>query len=89
MIEQNLKINNRLGLHARPAALIAQTAAGFKCNVQLTKDGVSVNAKSIMGVMMLAAEYGSELMLCTEGDDEQQAADTIKKLFDDKFNEEF
>ncbi len=89
MIEQNLKINNRLGLHARPAALIAQTAAGFKCNVQLTKDGVSVNAKSIMGVMMLAAEYGSELMLCTEGDDEQQAADAIKKLFDDKFNEEF
>ncbi len=89
MIEQNLKINNRLGLHARPAALIAQTAAGFKSSIQLTKDGVSVNAKSIMGVMMLAAEYGAELMLCTEGDDEKEAADAIKKLFDDKFNEEF
>nr|QGT50871.1 phosphocarrier protein HPr [uncultured Elusimicrobia bacterium] len=89
MIEQNLKINNRLGLHARPAALIAQTAAGFKCNIQLTKDGVSVNAKSIMGVMMLAAEYGSELTLCTEGEDEQEAAAAIQQLFDDKFNEEF
>lgn len=89
MIELNLKINNRLGLHARPAALIAQTAAGFKSSIQLTKDGVNVNAKSIMGVMMLAAEYGSELMLCTEGDDEKAAADAIKKLFDDKFNEEF
>lgn len=89
MTEQQLKINNRLGLHARPAALIAQTAAGFKCNIQLEKDGVNVNAKSIMGVMMLAAEYGSELVLRTEGDDEKEAAAAIKQLFDDKFNEEF
>lgn len=89
MIEQNLKINNRLGLHARPAALIAQTAAGFKSDIRLSKDGVSVNAKSIMGVMMLAAEYGSELTLCTEGDDEQAAFNAIKQLFDNKFNEEF
>lgn len=89
MIEQDLKITNRLGLHARPAALIAQTAAGFKCDVRLTKDGVSVNAKSIMGVMMLAAEYGSSLRLCAEGADEQAAFDAIKKLFDEKFNEEF
>lgn len=89
MIEQNLKIENRLGLHARPAALIAQTAAGFKSDVRLTKDGVAVNAKSIMGVMMLAAEYGSSLHLCVEGEDEQTAFDAIKQLFENKFNEEF
>ncbi len=89
MIEQTLKINNRLGLHARPAALIVQTAAGFKSDVRLSKDGVSVNAKSIMGVMMLAAEYGSELHLSTEGDDEQAAFEAIQKLFNNKFNEEF
>ena len=89
MIEQTLKINNRLGLHARPAALIVQTAAGFKSDVRLSKDGVSVNAKSIMGVMMLAAEYGSELHLSTEGDDEQAAFEAIQKLFNNKFYEEF
>ena len=89
MIQQDLKITNRLGLHARPAALISQTAAGFTCEVLLEKDSVRVNAKSIMGVMMLAAEFGSTLRLTTEGEDEQQAFDSIKQLFDNKFNEEF
>ncbi len=89
MIEQNLKILNRLGLHARPAALIAQTAAKFKSSVELTKDNVTINAKSIMGVMMLAAEFGSSLRLSVTGPDEQQAFASIEKLFADKFNEEF
>lgn len=89
MIEQDLKIVNRLGLHARPAALIAQTAAGFQSDITLTKDGVNVNAKSIMGVMMLAAEFGSTLHLRVEGADEQAAFDAIKKIFDENFNEEF
>lgn len=89
MIEQDLKIINRLGLHARPAALIAQTAAGFQSDITLTKDGVDVNAKSIMGVMMLAAEFGSTLHVRVEGPDEQAAFDAIKKIFDDNFNEEF
>lgn len=89
MIEQDLKIINRLGLHARPAALIAQTAAGFQSDITLTKDGVDVNAKSIMGVMMLAAEFGSTLHLRVEGTDEQAAFDAIKKIFDENFNEEF
>ena len=89
MIQQDLKIKNRLGLHARPAALIAQTAAGFTCEISLAKDGVTVNAKSIMGVMMLAAEYGSSLQLSVNGVDEKSAFEAIKALFDNKFNEEF
>ncbi len=89
MIQQDIKIINRLGLHARPAALIAQTAAKFACNIQLAKDQVNVNAKSIMGVMMLAAEFGAHIRLTTDGSDEKEAFEAIKKLFDDKFNEEF
>lgn len=89
MIQQDLEIKNRLGLHARPAALIAQTAAGFGCDISLAKDGITVNAKSIMGVMMLAAEYGSSLQLSTNGSDEKDAFEAIKALFDNKFNEEF
>lgn len=89
MIEQNLKILNRLGLHARPAALIAQTAAKFQSDISLTKDQVTINAKSIMGVMMLAAEFGSNICLTVKGPDEQAAFDALKKIFEDKFNEEF
>ena len=89
MIQQQVKILNQLGLHARPAALIAQTAGNFTCSIHLTKDGVSVDAKSIMGVMMLAAEHGTVLQLRAEGPDEKEAVTAIKALFDNKFNEEF
>lgn len=89
MIQQDIQITNRLGLHARPAASIAQAAAKFACDIKLTKDHVTVNAKSIMGVMMLAAEFGSHVQLTTDGSDEKEAFEAIKKLFDDKFNEEF
>ena len=89
MVEHNLKIINQLGLHARPAALIAQTAGNFASAISLTKDDIKVDAKSIMGVMMLAAEHGSTLQLTVEGPDEQEAAAAIKQLLDDKFNEEF
>ena len=89
MVQKDLKILNRLGLHARPAALIAQTAAGFTCKVELTKDNITINAKSIMGVMMLAAEFGSSIRITTDGTDEEQAAQALEKLFNDKFNEEF
>ena len=89
MIQQDLKIINRLGIHARPAAKIAQTAAQFACNIQLQKDGVTVDAKSIMGVMMLAAEFGSNLCVMADGDDEQQAMSALQKLFENKFDEEF
>lgn len=89
MLQKELTILNRLGLHARPAAQIAQTAAGFECEIELTKDGVTINAKSIMGVMMLAAEFGSTVRVTTKGTDEIQALAALEKLFNDKFNEEF
>jgi len=89
VIEQDLKIINRLGIHARPAALIAQTAAGFSCEIQLSKDNITIDAKSIMGVMMLAAECGSTIHIMTRGTDEQEAMNAIKGLFENKFNEEF
>ncbi len=89
MVEHNLKIINQLGLHARPAAMIAQTAGNFASSIHLAKDEVKVDAKSIMGVMMLAAEHGSTLLLTVEGPDEKEAAAAIKQLFDNKFNEEF
>lgn len=89
MIQQDIKVVNRLGIHARPAALIAQTAAGFACDIQLTKDNITIDAKSIMGVMMLAAEFGSSIQLTTNGSDETEAAQALKQLFENKFNEEF
>lgn len=89
MIEQDIKVTNRLGIHARPAMLLVQTAGGFTSDVKIAKDGVEVNAKSIMGVMMLAAEYGSTVHLRVNGPDEQQAADTLRRLFADNFNEEY
>lgn len=89
MIQEDLKIINRLGIHARPAALIAQTAGEFECDIKMSKDGVEINAKSIMGVMMLAAEYGSTVRFTLDGSDEKKAAETLKKLFADKFNEEY
>ena len=89
MITKEIKITNRLGLHARPAALLVQTAGQFACEVKIIKDQVEVNAKSIMGVMMLAAEYGSTLQLLCDGADEQKAAQAIEDLFKNRFNEEF
>ncbi len=89
MIKQDIKISNRLGLHARPAALLVQTAGQFTCDIKIIKDQIEVNAKSIMGVMMLAAEYGSTLQIQCDGSDEQQAMAALADLFKNKFNEEF
>lgn len=89
MITQEIKIINRLGLHARPAAMLVQTASNFSCEIKISKDAVQVNAKSIMGVLMLAAEYGSSLQLQCDGTDEKQAAQAITALFESKFNEEY
>lgn len=88
MIQKDLKILNRLGLHARPAALIAQTACGFESDVELTKDDITINAKSIMGVMMLAAEFDCNVRVTVRGKDEEQAMQALEKLFNNKFNEE-
>ncbi|MDZ5460363.1 HPr family phosphocarrier protein [Azohydromonas lata] len=87
MIQNTLTISNKLGLHARASAKLTKLAASFKSEVFLTRNGRRVNAKSIMGVMMLAAGLGAQVELEAEGPDEQAAADAIKALVDDKFGE--
>ena len=87
MIKTVLKINNKLGLHARASAKLTKLASGFASEVFLTRNGRRVNAKSIMGVMMLAAGLGSTVELETDGADEAAAIDAIEALFIDKFGE--
>jgi phosphocarrier protein HPr len=81
-------IQNRLGLHARAAALLVKTANRFASEVTLEKDGLEVNGKSIMGILMLAASKGSKITLRVEGKDSAQAILALSKLFEDKFGEE-
>lgn len=88
VVKKEITVVNRLGLHARPAAQIVQKASQFKSDIKLSKDGLEVNAKSIMGVMMLAAEMGSSIVIITEGPDEQAAAEAIAQVFASKFGEE-
>ncbi|MBQ4178618.1 MAG: HPr family phosphocarrier protein [Elusimicrobia bacterium] len=88
MKEQNVKIVNKLGLHARPASLIVQTAMGFSSNIYIIKDEIKVDAKSIMGILMLAAACGTELKLRTEGTDEEQALAKMVEIFNNGFGEE-
>jgi phosphocarrier protein HPr len=87
MIRTTLVISNKLGLHARASAKLTKLASSFKCEVFMTRNTRRVNAKSIMGIMMLAAGLGAEVELETEGEDEQQAADAITALVNDKFGE--
>ena len=88
MKEQSVKIVNKLGLHARPASLIVQTAMGFSSNIYIIKDEIKVDAKSIMGILMLAAACGTELTLRTEGPDEEQALEKMVEVFNNGFGEE-
>ena len=87
MIRTPLVISNKLGLHARASAKLTKLASSFKCEVFMTRNTRRVNAKSIMGIMMLAAGLGAEVELETEGEDEQQAAEAITALVNDKFGE--
>jgi phosphocarrier protein HPr len=87
MIKRVVTISNKLGLHARASAKLTKLVGGFASDVHLTRNGRRVNAKSIMGVMMLAAGLGSEVEIETEGADEQAAMDAIVTLIDDKFGE--
>ncbi len=88
MVEKILTVKNRAGIHARPASLIAQMANKFQSEISLEKDSVVVNAKSIMGVITMAAGYNTTITLKVEGADEQDAANAIEKLFEGKFEEE-
>jgi phosphocarrier protein HPr len=87
MPERTVQIVNRNGLHARPAAEIVKLAAKFKSEITVVKDDLDVNGKSIMGVMMLAAEHGSEITFRAEGDDAEQALDALATLVSNKFGE--
>jgi len=87
MIKSSIRISNRLGLHARASAKLTKLAASFKSEVHLSRNGRRVNAKSIMGVMMLAAGLGSEVEIETEGPDEEAAMAALRELIDTKFGE--
>lgn len=88
MIERELTVTNRLGLHARATAKLVQLLSGFRCNATLTAKGREINAKSIMGVMLLAAGQGTPLRLRVDGEDEAEAADAVAALFERRFDED-
>ena len=87
MIKTNITISNKLGLHARASAKFTKLASSFQSDVFLTRKDRRVNAKSIMGVMMLAAGIGTEVEIETDGPDEQAAMDALTVLVNDKFGE--
>lgn len=87
MPEREVKIVNKLGIHARPAAEIVKTAGKFKASITIVRDDLEVNAKSIMGVMMLAAEFGSTIVLRATGDDAEAALDALATCIANKFGE--
>lgn len=87
MIQETLTVKNRAGLHTRPAAMLVKLAGKFKSDIYLNRDGYDINAKSIIGVMTLAAEQGSELLLTAEGADEHEAIIELRSLFENGFGE--
>ena len=87
MATVEVQINNKLGLHARASAKLTQVASSFKCEVWLSRNGRRVNAKSIMGVMMLAAGKGATVTIDAEGEDGEAALAALQKLIADKFDE--
>lgn len=87
MIKTSVTISNKLGLHARASAKLTKLASSFPCEIWISKGERRVNAKSIMGVMMLAAGIGSEVVLESEGEQAQQALDALLALMADKFGE--
>ena len=87
MIKTTVSISNKLGLHARPSAKLTKLASTFPCEVHMARGGRRINAKSIMGVMMLAAGYGVEVTIETDGEREREAMDALLALINDKFGE--
>jgi len=88
MTEKEITISNRAGIHARPAAVLVQAAKDFKANIYLEKENSRINAKSIMGILTLAAAYNTKLKIIAEGEDEEQAVEALTRLFESKFEEE-
>lgn len=88
MICESTTILNKLGLHARASAKFVQLASSFQCDISLILDDQTVNGKSIMGIMMLAASMGSEIKVCADGKNEQEAIKSLIELVDDRFKED-
>jgi len=88
MMTKEIIIKNRAGIHARPAALIVQTANKYDSQIYLEKDSDRINGKSIMGIITLGAAYNSRINIIAEGADEKEAVEAIAKLFENKFEEE-
>lgn len=88
MKQKHTTIINRAGIHARPAALIVQTASQFESNIFLEKETEKINAKSIMGIITLGASYKTNITVSAEGNDESEAVEAITALFENKFEEE-
>lgn len=88
MIQREFKVLQKLGMHARPAASFVNEAGKFKSSVMVSKEGLEVNGKSLMGLMLLAAESGSTLLIKASGPDEKEVLDALAKLFERKFDEE-
>ena len=88
MLERELTVSNRLGLHARATAKLVQVLSGFRCNATLSAKGREVNAKSIMGVMLLAAGQGTPVMVRVDGEGEAEALEAVAALFERRFDEE-
>jgi phosphocarrier protein len=88
MIERELTVRNKAGIHTRPASMIVRTASKYDADVFLRRDRYEINAKSVIGVMTLAAEQGATLTLAVDGDDEDAAAEALEELFENGFGEE-
>jgi phosphocarrier protein len=88
MVEQIVTIQNRAGIHARPSAMLVQTAKDFQSNIYLEKGTDRINGKSIMGILTLGASFGTEIKVIAEGEDEQKALEAMVSLFNRKFEEE-
>ncbi len=88
MVEREVTIKNRAGIHARPAAMIVETANKFDSKIFFQSDNDKINGKSIMGIITLGASYNTKLKIIAEGDDEQEAVETLATLFENRFEEE-
>ncbi len=88
MLKKTITVSNKLGLHARPSALLVKAATKYRSDFFIEKEGMRINGKSIMGVMMLAAEFQAELDLVANGVDEEYLLEEITELFSSKFGEE-
>lgn len=88
MVSKQLKVTNEAGIHARPAAAVVETCARFKSAIHFVKGDIRANAKSIMNIMLLAAEFGSEILVEADGPDEKEALAAVEKLFEERFRQE-